>query len=103
MNFDVRRQQLIQKLDSNGDGLQVRDLKKLDPNGDGRLDRSEAAAAEISDPEDISAVNQALHKAHEQGSGDMEPVELTFSAPPHPGALKKGNGPPKTFPCGVCL
>lgn len=78
MDITPQQRQLFQRLDRNGDGLRVNELKQLDTDQNGELSSAEAEAAELSNPEDINTVNTALQRAQAQGADDMAPVELLF-------------------------
>ncbi len=65
MNISGGRQELFRKLDNNGNGVSLGELKTLDSNQDGEFSTAEAQAAGLSDPQDQSLINttykQALH------------------------------------------
>lgn len=91
MNISPKLSNLFQKLDQNHDGVSVGELKSLNqtgPAGDGdewHLSEQEAAAAGITDAQDLATLNEALGKAKTQ---DLGINSVLFPADkPQPSAL----------------
>ncbi len=88
MDIRQRLQPTFDRIDTNRNGVSVQELKTLDQDQNGELSATEASAAGIHTPEDVSTLNQALGRAR---SNNMEPSEILF---PRPGATRSLPGPP---------
>lgn len=63
MNIGGSRQDLFRKLDSNGNGVSLGELKALDTNQDGEFSTAEAQAAGLSNPQDQNLINKTYQRA----------------------------------------